>query len=134
MPKITNPYYRYLNRYSPSFLRKHQTGINIDMGRTSHWNTLVIKTGHDSLSYEDDISMRWKEPIYLTNLCQRFMFIASLYCIIFYSLFLGDQMEYFLVDDRDSVHRASSPTDQPWGYESLYAVVRPPHDYVETIE
>ena len=125
MPKVTTPYYSYLQRYSPAFLRRYQAGVYGDIGRRSHWSTLVRKFGVDSLGLEDDISMKYKAPVYWTNLVSRVIWILTFYYFLYYSCFLADQSEAFWVDDKQPVHKPNGDTEQPKKYEFLYSVKRP---------
>lgn len=85
-------YYNYLTRYSPEQLRTYQTERHYYLGRRGAFNNLVLKMAADHINYEEDFNLRYKVPVFFSNMSMRlalFWFIsATLIC----SFGLGDML------------------------------------------
>lgn len=47
-----NPYYGYLDRYTPTQIRQYQSERNFCLGRRGAYNNLVLKMAADHINYE----------------------------------------------------------------------------------
>lgn len=69
-------YYKYLEKYPAAFLRKYQTGTYIQLQRSSQYADIVNMNATQTLSLDEDITMRLKAPYNLSNFIG---FMAILY-------------------------------------------------------
>jgi hypothetical protein len=60
-------YYRYLSRFSPSFLRKYQTEHYSHLQRSTLYADIVNFNATTSLSVDEDISLNMKAPYTISN-------------------------------------------------------------------
>ncbi|OMJ74492.1 hypothetical protein SteCoe_19872 [Stentor coeruleus] len=60
-------YYKYLERYSPAFLRKYQTEQYSHLGRSSRFADIVHMNSTQTLSIDEDISLNLSVPFNITN-------------------------------------------------------------------
>ena len=67
-------YYKYLEKYTPEFLCKYQSGQYYNLARSSNYATLVNANSVQSLEVDEEGSFSWKAPLKLTNI------IAALAC------------------------------------------------------
>jgi hypothetical protein len=124
-------YYRYLKKYTPGFLRQHQTNLNYDLGRRSHWDALVEKMGHESMGEEGYISPNHKAPVFWNRFVNRVMWFFTILYAIWFTLFVGDQVEAFLIDRSTNPNVAGGNDDQYGNYNDMYVVQRPhPRQFV----
>jgi hypothetical protein len=60
-------YYKYLERYSPAFLRKYQTEQYSHLARSSRFADIVHMNSTQTLSIDEDISLNLSVPFNITN-------------------------------------------------------------------
>ena len=71
-------YYKYLKQYSPSFLRKYQTGTYSNLARSTRFSDIVHMNATSTLSIDEDLSVNYSVPFNITN------FIAFLSLVYWY--------------------------------------------------
>lgn len=122
----THSYYKYLEKYTPGFLRKYQSSNYYKLGRGSAFKTLVMKYSCDHLGTEEDHSVTHKTPIWMVNLSHRLAWAGSIYYFIYLSLFLGDQHLIFNSVDIEYDSQRKGENDLPFRYETIYFVDNAP--------
>jgi hypothetical protein len=76
-------YYKYLNQYSPGFLRKYQTGTYSQLARSTQFSEIVEMNATSSMSLDEDITMNMSAPYNFTN------FVAFM-CIVYWYFYHVD--------------------------------------------
>ena len=117
-------YYRYLKKYSTAFLRKVQTGMMYDLGRKSRWDALVEKMGHESQGDEAYIGPDHKAPLSLNKNINRLMWFCTIVYLIWYTFYVGDQVQAFLINRISSPNLPGKDDEQYFYYHDMYALVR----------
>ena len=60
-------YYKYLNKYSPGFLKKYQTETYSHLSRSTRFAEIVNMNATSTLSIDEDLSLGLSVPFNLTN-------------------------------------------------------------------
>jgi hypothetical protein len=69
-------YYKYLQRYSPSFLRKYQCEQYAHLSRSSRYADIVHSNSTQTLSIDEDLSLNLSVPFNINNFLA---FVALIY-------------------------------------------------------
>lgn len=87
-------YYKYLERYSPSFLRRYQTNHYANLQRSTKFADIVNMNATASLTLDDDITLSHKAPFKLANV---FGLIALVYWFYYHvPMFQANTIRYRL--------------------------------------
>lgn len=88
-------YYGYLNRYTPELQRDYQAGRFYGLGRRGAFNNLVLKMAADHINYEEDLNLKYKVPVYITNMSMRLAIFWFVSATLILSFGLGDMLRVF---------------------------------------
>lgn len=78
-------YYKYLERYTPSFLRQYQTGHYNNLQRSTQYAQIVQMNATTSLTVDEDLTLKLRAPFTIMNIlgflgvCYWFFFHIDVY-------------------------------------------------------
>ena len=86
---------------------------------------LVEKFSNDSLGQEEELSFKYKAPVYMNLFISRLIWGLTFYTLTYYVFFLGDQSQAFFDQSQSSNYKAPGLNEYVPKYEQLYAFARP---------
>lgn len=119
-------YYGYLNRYTPEQLRTYQSQRYECLGRRGAFNNLVYKMASDHINYEEDFNLKYKVPVFITNLSQRLALFWFVSAVIILSFGYGDMLRIYRQVEHFYPGRPSTSAESSSHYETLYFIDRIP--------
>ena len=123
--KIASQYYKYLTAYSPRLLRKYQTGIYYDVGRSSKWKDMVMLTASNSMGEENEISASYKPPTWWITFVTRSVYLLTLYYLLYYIGFFELKLGVFYMNETNHRNLPAGSTELINKYEGMYRMYRP---------
>ena len=84
-----------------------------------------MKFSSDSLGQEEELSFKYKSPVYLNLMISRLIWGLTFYILFYYEFFLGDQNTAFFDLSMSSTFRAPGMNEYVPKYEQMYSFVRP---------
>lgn len=81
--------------------------------------------GYESQGDEGYIGPKHKAPLIWNTLINRVMWFMTITYSIWYTFFVGDQVQAFIIDRMSSASLPGKKDEQLFYYQDLYAVNRP---------
>lgn len=93
--------------------------------KRSRWDSLVEKMAHESQGDEGYIGPDLKAPLILNTFFNRFLWFMTIVYFIWYTFFVGDQIQAFIIDRISSGSLPGKADEQIFYYQDLYSYNRP---------
>lgn len=117
-------YYSYLSRFTPFQLRRYQTGMYFDVGRTSMWSHYIQKTARESMGSEDDVSVNYRLPWYVSSFMYRILWVTLAVQVYVYFLIWDGKYTVFNPQERNHWAEEESGLEYLTKYDRLYRICR----------